>query len=189
LDTASLGAYTDETAVKFLKALGQSKNLELSDEVCQAVLKQIGWPLPFFLQLVFHRLTSLLGRPPRRPTPADVETAGRQLISPDFYKHFEPWRGRLVEGLGPDEYRAAVAILNALSSRPEGLPRTNLRDAVAARFGQRDAEDVARLLSAVLGQLERDGYILRTDGESGAPVRYAFRSFLLRQYWFAREVA
>ena len=45
---------------------------------------------------------------------------------------------------------------------------------------------MAHLLAAVLGQLERDGYLLRTDTEPAS--RYAFRSFLLRQYWQAREI-
>ena len=45
---------------------------------------------------------------------------------------------------------------------------------------------MARLLASVLGQLERDGYLLRTAVEPDS--LYAFRSFLLRQYWQAREI-
>ena len=68
LDTATLGAYSDETAMEFLRGLGQSKHVELSSEVRRAILNEIGWPLPFFLQLVFQRLHSNLGRPARTPT-------------------------------------------------------------------------------------------------------------------------
>jgi hypothetical protein len=163
--------------------------MEMSDEVCQTILKHIGWPLPFFLQLVFQRLYSNMRRVERTPIVQDVEDACRQLIDPSFYKHFEPWRGRLAEGLGPDEYRAAVAILNALCTKSGGLPRTELQKMVAIKFPQQHSDDVARLLAAVLGQLERDGYLLRADGKSGGHSLYAFRSFLLRKYWFAREIA
>ncbi len=186
LETASLGAYDESTAMSFLKELGDSKGIEMADEVCGEILSQIGWPLPFYLQLVFHRLYAGLGRPARRPEVADVERAIRELSRPDFYKHFEPWRGRLAEGLGPAEHQAAVAVLSTLCQRPDGLSRQALRDELASRF--QEPSRVAHLLSTVLGLLERDGYLLRVDGEAGSPTRYAFRSFLLKKYWYTREV-
>jgi AAA+ ATPase superfamily predicted ATPase len=189
LEAASLGAYSEDTAVRFLKELGAAKNVVLSDAVCQAVLQEIGWPLPFFLQLVFQRLCATLGRPPKAPLPADVQTACRQLLSSDFYKHFEPWRGRLAEGLEPDAYRAAMAVLNTLCARAEGLPRPALQVAVTEKFPARGAEEINRLLAAVLAQLERDGYILRDEAKGAPAATYSFRSFLLRRYWLAREVA
>ena len=189
LQVTTLGAYEDEVAVRFLQALGQGKHVDMPPEVCRAVIDQVGWPLPFFLQLMFQRLHAHLGRPPRTPTVADVAVAFGQLVSADFYKHFEPWRGRLADGLNPDELKAARAVLRALCVRPDGLPRPALHDAVAAQFPQRDSEEVAGLLAATLGLLERDGYLLRQSADADTPARYAFRSFLLRQYWFAREVA
>jgi AAA+ ATPase superfamily predicted ATPase len=186
LNTANLGAYTEEDAVAFLKALGRGKKIEMTDAVCIEVLSQIGWPLPFFLQLVFHRLYSNLGGQRRIPEPADVETACRQLTGCDFYKHFEPWRGRLAEGMGPDEFLAATTILNSLCVQVKGQTREALLGIVRPRFPQRDAGQMAHLLAAVLGQLERDGYLLRTADEPAS--HYAFRSFLLRQYWQAREI-
>jgi uncharacterized protein len=189
LQPSSLGAYPEPTAIAFLQELGRSKNITLSDELCRSVLREIGWPLPFFLQLVFHELYTLLGRPPRQPQVEDIRGACQQLLAPQFYKHFEPWRSRLSEGMDADHHRAAVAVLNALCVQPDGLPRSNLRDAVIARFPQRDPEEVSRFLATTLGQLERDGYLLRKNGADGAASTYAFRSFLLRDYWHARELA
>lgn len=188
LETSSLGAYREDTATRFLKELGRSKGFEMSDEVCSAILSQIGWPLPFYLQLVFHRLYASLGRPPRKPEPSDVEEAIRKLSAPDFYKHFEPWRGRLAEGLGPEEHFTAVTVLNLLCQHPAGRPRRALRDALMRESPGHEASRINHLLSTVLGQLERDGYLLRIDGEGGAATCYAFRSFLLRRYWYTREV-
>ncbi len=88
--------------------------------------------------------------------------------------------------VGPEEHRAAVAVLNALCQRPDGLPRQALRDELATRLP--DPSQAANLLSTVLGLLERDGYLLRVDGERDSATRYAFRSFLLKRYWYTREV-
>jgi hypothetical protein len=189
LQPASLGAYPEPIAIAFLQELGRSKSINLSEDLCRALLAEIGWPLPFFLQLVFHELYSFLGRPAREPQAEDIRQACRRLLAPQFYKHFEPWRSRLSEGMDVDHHCAAVAVLNALCVKPDGLPRTALRDAVIAKLPQRDPEDSSRVLATALGQLERDGYLLRKDGAEGAAATYAFRSFLLRDYWHARELA
>ena len=52
-------------------------------------------------------------------------------------------------------------------------------------MGARQAADpdaVDNQVSKLLLVLERDGYLLESGG------RYAFRSFLLREYWYRREV-
>jgi len=188
LQPSSLGAYSEPVAIKFLQELGMSKGVTLDDNLCRAVLAEIGWPLPFFLQLVFHELNSLLGRPVRQPVLDDIQQATRQLLAPQFYKHFEPWRGRLAEGLDADHHRVAVTVLNTLCVKPDGLSRPALFNAVVAKFPHRDPDDAAGLLATTLGVLERDGYLLRQDAPTGAAATYAFRSFLLRGYWHAREL-
>jgi hypothetical protein len=190
LQPASLGAYDEPTAIAFLKELAESKNIYLADEHCQQVLLQIGWPLPFFLQLVFHELYPLLGQANRHtPTEADIKQSCEELLAPQFYKHFEPWRGRLSEGLDADHHRAAVTILNALCVTAGGLTRNRLLGAVQIKFPNRDSDDVARIVATTLGQLERDGYLLKQALNNRTENSYAFRSFLLRRYWHSRELA
>lgn len=189
LQTVSLGAYSNDTAVQFLQELGKAKKIQMPDEICRKVLEEIGWPLPFFLQLVFQRLHEKLDSSQRLPTPADVKSACQELVSPEFYSRFESWRGRLADSLAPDQYKASISVLNALCAKPDGLPRSALLAAVIRRFPEHDPEEITRLLVTVLGQLERDGYLLRHDGAKPGSGRYAFRSFLLRRYWNVREVA
>ena len=190
LQPVTLGAYSEADAIAFLQLLGDSKGITLEDPLCRAVLAEIGWPLPFCLQLVVHELHARLGRPPRAPAIDDVSAACRELLSPQFYKHFEPWRGRLSEGLDADHHRVALAVLNTLCTTTQGHTRDRLLTAAIAKFPQRDPDEVSRLLATVLGQLERDGYLLKsTPAQSSEPVTYAFRSFLLRGYWHARELA
>lgn len=190
LQPASLGAYDKPTAVGFLKELASSKQIELTDEHCRQILAQIGWPLPFFLQLVFHELyTLLVGANRRTPTQADIKHACEGLLAPQFYKHFEPWRGRLSEGLDADHHRAAVTILNALCVTADGLSRHRLLAAVQVKFPSRDPDEIARIVATTLGQLERDGYLLKKAAKGKTDATYSFRSFLLRRYWHARELA
>ena len=190
LQPESLGAYDEPTAIAFLQALAASKGIEMDEDICRLVLDQIGWPLPFFLQLVFHEIYTRLGPPPRRkPTPDDVKEACEGLIAPQFYKHFEPWRGRLSEGLDVEHHKTAVTILNALCAKPAGLSRSQLTSLVQAKFPSKDPDDIARMVATTLGQLERDGYLLKQAATEDGGTTYAFRSFLLRGYWHAREVA
>lgn len=189
LQPASLGAYDEPTAIAFLHELATSKSIELDEQLCRLILGQIGWPLPFFLQLVFHELYTLLSQAHRtKPTEEDVKQACEKLLSPQFYKHFEPWRGRLSEGLDAEHHRAAVTILNALCVSVEGLSRVRLASLVQSKFPNKDNDDVARIVATTLGQLERDGYLLKRNNAEGA-TSYSFRSFLLRGYWHARELA
>lgn len=190
LQPASLGAYDEPTAIAFLKELAASKRIKLSDELCRQILSLIGWPLPFFLQLVFHELfTRLVHQQRKEATADDVKQACDHLLSPQFYKHFEPWRGRLSEGLDADHHRAAITILNALCVTTEGLTRSRLLAAVQNKFPNKEADDVARMVATTLGQLERDGYLLKQTPAGQTDTTYAFRSFLLRGYWHARELA
>jgi hypothetical protein len=189
LKPTTLGAYSDPTAISFLQELGRGKNIKMSKSHCQVILREIGWPLPFFLQLVFNELHSMLGRPPRQPQTKDAKQACAQLVAPQFYQHFEPWRGRLAEGMNAEHFQAARAVLNSICVHVDGLPRARLLDAVMRKFPQRDSDEVSRILATTLGQLERDGYLLRRDNADGSTASYAFRSFLLRRYWHTREVA
>ena len=157
LQLSSLGAYSEPTAIAFLQALGKGKNVKMSKALCKVILREIGWPLPFFLQLVFHELHSLLGRPSRQAQPKDAKKACDQLVAPEFYKHFEPWRGRLGEGMNEEHKQAATVLLNAICCHINGLPRVGLLNALIAKYPQRDSDEVSRILATVLGQLERDG--------------------------------
>ena len=39
------------------------------------------------------------------------------LTDPGFYKHFEPWRGRLAEGLDADRHKEGMAIIASTLQR------------------------------------------------------------------------
>ncbi|MFN9036171.1 MAG: hypothetical protein ACK5YO_07735, partial [Planctomyces sp.] len=114
-------------------------------------------------------------------TTGDVAAAIERLLQPDGYIRFDTWRQRLRDQLGDSEHRVAMLILKRLCTAPQGLPR-ELLQLELLRFRPQDPPDAtAELLSRLLAMLQRDGYLLEQDGQ------YAFRSFLLREYWHRRE--
>ncbi len=175
----TLDALRTEEAHEFLSRLGASNGLPLSEPVRNEILAQLGWALPHHLQLMFHTLRDL-GISPINV--ASVSTARERLLSPDQVRHFDTWRQRLNEQLTPDHAEAARGLLGALSSDPQGRTRSQLLAVLMASRPGADPGAVEDLLSSLLLRLQRDGYLLESDG------RYAFRSFLLREFWHRREI-
>jgi uncharacterized protein len=180
LTPQSLGAFSDDVADAFLKKLGADNALLLPEDVRREIIKQLGWPLPYHLQLVFHAFLALNERP---ATPASVDRAVGYLLRPENNSvYFDTWRQRLREQLGPDDLRIVQLALKQLCDKPQGLSRNKLLDSVMVVSPVANSLDVDQRLGDLLKMLERDGYLLR--GDNG---HYAFRSFLLREYWHRRE--
>ncbi len=53
-----LGPFSDEVSVDFLMALGNASagRLPMTEDLARAILRRVGWPLPYYLQLMFHAL-------------------------------------------------------------------------------------------------------------------------------------
>lgn len=178
LTPMELEPLTRDEAHVFLERLGAGARLSLDRPMREAILDHIGWPIPYFLQIVFHSLIDLDRRP---VAPADVEIAYAQLLRPENAGYFDTWRQRLeAQFPGPDA-RACRSILTAVCTAPQGLPRARLVDVLMADEPAGDVDRVEERLARLLLVLQRDGYLVEQNG------MYAFRSFLLRDYWHRRE--
>lgn len=179
-----LGPFTDETAISFLKALGVSEqnSLPISDAVAEAILNRVGWPLPYYLQLMFHALRELPpdARSSGYPSAEDVDAAYEELLSPHCSSYFAHWGTRLDDQL--DVAQAAIArfLLKQICTSKRGTSRNKLLRMLLGRRPAADPEQVEREMGLMLDLLERDGYLHRVKST------YAFRSFLLRDYWKRR---
>lgn len=180
-----LGAFSDQEARTFLKLLGESpsNSLKLRDEIIDYIIEKVGWPLPYFLQLVFQVVDEM---PPSErsagyPSTEDVDNACDRLYGAGCSKYFAHWITRLRDLLSIPNKDAAEAILNAVSHHKAGLSRNKLLQVLISRQPNIDVEKLEKLLSFLLDMLERDGYFLRTNSI------YAFRSFLLREFWKRRS--
>lgn len=179
LTPMSLDALAPDEAELFLTRLGESNGLPLSPETRALIIERVGWPLPHHLQIVFH---ALVDSGATRADAAAVDKAFAHLLLPGNISQFDTWRQRLDEQFGQSDAAAAKDILRHLSGYSDGRKRAQVLNALMARRANADPASVEDQLSRLLLMLQRDGYLLQRAG------RYAFRSFLLREYWHRRDV-
>ena len=179
-----LGAFDDDTAARLLKHLAKTGGygFEIGDEVARAMVDRVGWPIPYYLQLLFHALSDLPAarRTAGYPSLDDVDAACQTLLDPQHRGHFGHWDARLGDLLDADGQRNARSLLGRLCGEPRGCSRTALLNLLAGEHPHADPRQLDRQLCDLLELLERDGYLAR-QGDT-----YAFRSFLLRDFWRKR---
>jgi hypothetical protein len=175
----SIDALDDQEADCFLERLGQDNHLPLAPELRQAILQRVGWPLPHHLQIVFHALadsgaaTTDVGA---------IQVAVETLLRPENLGQFDTWRQRLDEQFNLETARMAKDILRTCCQTAAGRSRSQLLTALMTTRSQADPGVIEEQLAGLLQVLQRDGYLLEQSGI------YAFRSFLLREFWHRREV-
>ena len=176
-----LGAFSPDEGRELIQRLGRSSGYELdvSEEVAGAMVDRVGWPVPFYLQLMFHGLAELpsADRSVDYPSLPDVDAAYELLLSPGHRVKFVHWDSRLGDLLDHDDAKLARLILAEASRAAKGVGRRRLLNVAQAKSPGSDADERSRQIQALLTFLERDGYLIEKDG------RYTFRSFLLRDYW------
>jgi hypothetical protein len=170
----TLGAFDRPTADALLAALAAEYRISLSDEVRGHIVNRVGWPAPYYLQLVFHELRSVTGA----ISQADVDRAIEDLLGPQHRNYFDYWRQRLFEELGLLDAGYAIAVLNAACHAPDGVPRPILSQVLAPAIGEPGMRE--EKLRYLLDVLQNDGYLVEENR------RWSFRSPLLREYWLRR---
>lgn len=178
LTPCGLDALDGDEANEFLLRLGETTGLRLSAEQRTQIIERVGWPLPHHLQIVVH---ALVDAGVREPDADAIDAAFRHLLLPSSLGQFDTWRHRLDEQFTASDARVAKDALGYLCRHPNGRKRDRVLNELMRTRQNADADAVDEQLSRLLLMLERDGYLLESAG------RYAFRSFLLREYWRRRE--
>jgi uncharacterized protein len=173
LQVFTLEAFSAEEADHFLKRLGDSNELALADDERKEIVRLVGWPLAYHLHLVFHELRDLDSR--------SISAAIGSLLKPQKLSYFDTWHQRIDDQFSAPSAAVCKAILGHLCRHPDGRQRDQIL-AVLMSKPSAEIEQVEELLARLLLVLQRDGYLLESAG------RYAFRSFLLREYWHRRHV-
>jgi hypothetical protein len=175
-----LDAFSEDCARRFLDTLSASYAMPLSPVVRDYIVDRIGWPVPYYLQLIFSHLRDTFADHGQIPDTAAVDGAFAKLLGPGYRGHFDYWRQRLDDELGQPEATQAMRLLGRLCADRRGLDATALGQILRAVMADDSERD--RRLAYLLRVLEGDGYLLR-QGE-----RYAFRLEWLRLFW-QREYA
>lgn len=179
LTHVGLEALSAEEADTFIERLGHDNGYPIPPVMRQNIIQRLGWALPHHLQIVFHALQDL---EKESVDEAVIDSAFESLLRPENLSQFDTWRQRLDEQLSVGDAAAAKAILRHLCQHPNGRIRAQILDALMATRAVADVLVVEEQIARLLQLLQRDGYLLESAGS------YAFRSFLLRQYWYRREV-
>ena len=172
LQVFALEAFTTDEAHAFLKKLGESNELPLTRDQTTQIISLVGWPLAYHLQLVFHELRDIESR--------SITEAFESLLQPQKLAYFDTWHERIDIQFSPSDTAACKAILGHLCKHPNGREHAQLIDVLMAKPSA-DLDKVEERISRLLIVLQRDGYLHESHG------RYAFRSFLLREYWHRRH--
>ncbi len=173
LGIVTLGAFDSTTSHALLLGLGQEYGVELSDVAREHIITRVGWPIPFYLQIIFNEL-----RRCRKPIEQDVDQAVDALLAPSHKNLFDYWRQRLRDELGRPDSDYAMALLHPTSRVAEGVRRGILNQALSKALADADARE--EKMRYLLDVLQNDGYLVEEDR------RWRFRSPLLREYWQRR---
>lgn len=169
-----LEAFTPDEADEFLKKLSESSNpsIKLDESERTEIIRRVGWPLAFHLHLVFHEL--------RNSQMISVTAAFDSLLKPENLVYFDPWRERIDAQFSEPDAAACKEILKHACQAPDGCDRGQFL-AVLTTKPSAEVEIIDERLSRLLINLQSDGYLIQKDS------RYAFRSFLIRDYWKRRH--
>lgn len=172
LQIVHLGAFAPEAADRFVTEVAASFGLHLAPAVRGHLITRVGWPLPFFLNLMVSALLDLRDEGVDAGEAA-VDQAFARLVEYDRRAYFDHWRQRLYEQLDPREAGWAHALLDQICADHEGATLDTLRQRFAAAGGPEDERE----LGYAVGLLVTDGYVVEQEG------RWRFRSPLLREFW------
>lgn len=180
-----LAPFSNEVAVSMLQRLAEQYALALSATDLQKIVSAVQWPQPYYLQLTFHHLRSLLAEQTVGDIGAMVDLAINQLVEPGSDNDFHHWETRLSLQLNAVDAKHAMALLNLAARDQNGVRAERLLAVVEERMPQADSDDSKRTFIRLRDILLRDAYWW-ADSSSGAK-RYRFRLEPLRRWWLRRD--
>lgn len=170
----SLDELTREEAIGLLRGLCRSEDINMSEECINYTLDKLQWNIPYFIQVIFSKLSEDYGG---KIAQENIDVAYDKLCSENY---LSTWSERLAEYR---EYEVpARQILKSLSTQSSGMERNSMLDILMTDQDVSMREQIDYTLSKVLEMLENDGYIIKKN------TTRAFRSPLLRDYWFSKFV-
>ena len=169
-------AMSGEEAFGLVRALANSEDVNMSDDMILYFLDTLNWNIPYFIQILFNEIKT--NTITSKPVTAEIiQYAFTNLVHSE---HMATWSERLSEYNGHE--LGARYLLNLISSVPKGISREQLTTSLMQTFDFANVAAADKELSDTLHMLERDGYLIRKEG------RRAFRSPLLRDWWHYKFV-
>jgi uncharacterized protein len=172
LNVIDVPALTEDEACHLFRLLIDEANVPISDDTIRAILREIDWLVPFFVQLLVQETIDVYDSTQRPIDAAGAERAFEQVFHQRNRMYFEQYYGRLKKRLEPGaEYAFAHELLNRAANVPT-LDKATVHD-LAVKHAFADQH------KATLESLLYDGYLHETpDGAA-----YRFNSTILKTWW------
>jgi hypothetical protein len=176
LRIVNLGAFDLAAADSLLQVLADEYRVQIGEAVRAYIIDRIGWPTPYYVQLIFHELRGVTGVVNEK----HVQGAIDALLSHQHRTYFDYWRQRLHDELGNADAENSMILLGACCRSPDGATRSTLNLALSNAIPDPPAR--GEKLRYLLDVFQNDGYLVESENQ------WRFLSPLLREYW-RRHVA
>jgi hypothetical protein len=185
----SLPAFSDDTACAMLGALAARYQIAISADDCAQLVAAVLWPQPYYLQVAFHHLRSLMMQSPGGHSTAAMTDLITQAIAkmaePGADNDFHHWEMRLEMQLTNIDAAHCLALLTLAAETAQGAQPETLLAKLHERLPNANNDEAKRLFIQLRDILQRDAYWW-PDASSGR-MRYRFRLEPLRLWWLRRN--
>lgn len=185
LSHQSLEAYKENVAVDMVSQLASRYQIELTDDDVRSIVAAVQWPQPYYLQMAFTHLRTLIAEQPAVKPTNLIDQAIDKLVQPGSDNDFHHWEQRLYLQLSRDDAEHARALLAIASSDPAGARPEYLLAALEERMPNASSTEAKNIFIYLRDILQRDAYWWPDD--SSGTRRYRFRLEPLRRWWNRRN--
>ena len=180
-----LKPFSQTEAQSMLQKLADRYQLALGEAELLALIAAIQWLQPYYLQLAFSELRSLMATQPEIAPAQLIDTAITQMAQPGSDNDFHFWEQRLFLQLPEAQAKQALAMLTQVASSREGSRPENLLASLHENMPDATGEEARTRFINLRDILQRDAYWV--PDESSGVRRYRFVLEPLRRWWLRRN--
>ena len=187
LNHQNLPPFTDSLACQLIRELATSYTIALDEGAVRSLVDAVSWPQPYYLQIAFQQLRSLIAANPGTPPQDLIDKTIEQIIQPGIGadNDFHHWDSRLNMQLSAPLATLAKALLNQSATLARGTRAENLLATVQQRHPDATDDEARALFVRLRDILLRDAYWLADDSSGARHYRFALEP--LRRWWNRRN--
>jgi hypothetical protein len=182
---ATLEAFSDDVATRMLCKLADRYELAFTQADARNLVAAVLWPQPYYLQLAFHHLRSMMKQGSIVDVPVLIGQAIAKMAQPSEDNDFHHWEGRLSIQLSAVDAGHCMAMLELAAQLPTGARAESLLDKLQERMPNATPDEARHAFFVLRDILQRDAYWW--PDETQGHKRYRFRLEPLRYWWLRRN--
>ncbi len=181
-EVVSLPVFSDKEVMEFVTVMLEDHGCEFSTDVPEEVAKQLGQPIPYFMQMITQELSRIWAKTKQPLTGTDVSAVFTNVVaSPEARDKFQHYYSRIAHYYGETAH-IAHALLDRVSLSKSGISRRMLQqkydELQHIANEQLPLYDTKKNFNELMLHLENDFYIVETGDDY-----YDISSGLLKTWW------